>query len=184
MCGLFRGVIPTDNKKPRLKPRLAAHRTCLATRALPGSFLFGAALLRCLFLRRLLLRRLPGRLFGSLFLGLGLRLRHFLGSLFLCRSFLGRFLCNPLHWGFPGRRWRGRRASFGLDFRLAFFYFFNHDSNGFRLLFFFLFFFVFLVLEGIAIGTVSVVIHLVVATTVERFIECHIYVLLMLPDSA
>src|SRR5208337_4516933 len=153
-----------------------------ATPALPGSFLLRAALLRGLLLCGSFLGRFLCRLLRSLLLGLGLR--RFLGGLFLCRSFLGRFLCNPLHLCFPGRRWRGWRASLGHDLRLAFFYFFHHYDSGFRLLFFFLFLFVFLVLERIAIGTVSVVIHLVVVTTVERFIECHIHVLLMLPDSA
>src|SRR5271166_327931 len=160
------------------------HRAGSATRALLGSFLLRAALLRGL----LLCGSFLCRFLRSFFLGLGLGLRRFLDSLSLCGSFLGSFLgrllCNPLHRSFPGRWWRGWRASLGHDLRLAFFYFFHHYDSGFRLLFFFLFLFVFLVLERIAIGTVSVVIHLVVVTTVERFIECHIHVLLMLPDSA
>ena len=43
---------------------------------------------------------------------------------------------------------------------------------------------VLLVVEGLAVRTVSVVIHFVVSATVERVIETHVLVLLMLPDSA
>src|SRR5271169_3102417 len=129
--------------------------------------LLGALLLGC---ATSLLRGFLGRLLGWLLLG---------GSFFrssLGRSFLGRSLLGS---GFLARFRRGWRAAFCGNFRFAHFHFFYNNHGGrFRLLFFFLFFFVFLVFERIAVGTVSVVIHLVVSS-VKCFIERHVHVLLM-----
>src|SRR5271165_3960663 len=180
MCGPFREIL-IAHKKAAVENRGSQHfGLCLtATTRLLRCFLLGGR-----FFRRLLdsflcglLGRLLRCLLASFLLG-GRFLRCFLGSFLFRRGLLGSSLGGSA----PARRRRGR-AGFGCDFRFGFvhFHFFDYDC-GFRFLFFLFFFFIFLVFEGIAIGTITVVIHLIVATTVERFIECH--VILMLPGSA
>src|SRR5215472_15116716 len=111
----------------------------------------GFLLCRCLFLFRWC-RFLSGRCF----LGSFLRRLH--------RSFLGGCLL-----GWRSRRRSGANGGF-LRLALFHFHYFFDDGNGFGFFFLLLFLFVFLVIERIAIGTVSVVIHLII-TTVQRVIE-------------
>src|SRR5271166_3613625 len=146
-------------------------RLCLAT-TMP--------LLRWFFLGWCFLRRflLSGRLLRRLLVSfLGRLLGRFLRSLLLGWRFLGSFLFrrSSLDGSTPARR-RSGRAAFGCDFRFGFVHFHLFIYHcGFRLLFFLFLLFIFFVFERIAIGTVSVVIHLIVVTTVELFIECHVH---------
>src|SRR5271165_6783914 len=135
-----------------------------------GSFLFGGSFL-CGLLRSFLL---SGSLLGRLFRR----------SLLLGRSFFGWLLCGLFLFGrsLLGRGFLGwflrRSAATTAGGRCGLTPGFFADD-----LFFFVFLFVFFIVEGLAIGTVSVVIHLVFSTAIERLIKCHVLVLLMVPDS-